>query len=56
MTTFGIKFNTQQGPTADTNLRKAIAYAFDYDGAGADPQRRRRAEDEPVPATPSAAT
>jgi len=31
MTTFGIKFNTQQGPTADLNLRKAIAYAFDYD-------------------------
>lgn len=31
MTTFGIKFNTQQGPTADVNLRKAIAYALDYD-------------------------
>ncbi len=31
MTTFGIKFNTQRGPTADINLRKAIAYAFDYD-------------------------
>lgn len=30
MTTFGIKFNTQKGPTADINLRKAIAYAFDY--------------------------
>jgi len=30
-TTFGIKFNCQQGPTADVNLRKAIAYAFDYD-------------------------
>jgi len=30
-TTFGIKFNYQQGPTADRNLRKAIAYAFDYD-------------------------
>lgn len=30
-TTFGIKFNTQQGPTADINLRKAIAHAFDYD-------------------------
>lgn len=30
-TTFGIKFNCQQGPTADINLRKAIAYAFDYD-------------------------
>lgn len=31
MTTFGIKFNTAQGPTADINLRKAIAYAMDYD-------------------------
>ena len=31
LTTFGIKFNTQEGPTADINLRKAIAYAFDYD-------------------------
>lgn len=32
MTTFSIKFNNQQGPTADVNLRKAIAYALDYDG------------------------
>ncbi|MEZ2126418.1 MULTISPECIES: ABC transporter substrate-binding protein [unclassified Sinorhizobium] len=31
MTTFGIKFNTQKGPTSDINLRKAIAYALDYD-------------------------
>jgi peptide/nickel transport system substrate-binding protein len=31
LSTFGIKFNTQQGPTADINLRKAIAFAFDYD-------------------------
>ena len=30
-TTFGIKFNNQKGPTADINLRKAIAYAMDYD-------------------------
>jgi peptide/nickel transport system substrate-binding protein len=30
-TTFGIKFNCQTGPTADVNLRKAIAHAFDYD-------------------------
>jgi peptide/nickel transport system substrate-binding protein len=29
-TTFGIKFNCQTGPTADVNLRKAIAHAFDY--------------------------
>ncbi len=31
ITTFGIKMNNQAGPTADINLRKAIAYAFDYD-------------------------
>ncbi len=31
MTTFGLKMNTQNGPTKDANLRKAIAYAFDYD-------------------------
>jgi peptide/nickel transport system substrate-binding protein len=31
MTTFGIKMNNQKGPTADVNLRKAIAYAMDYD-------------------------
>jgi peptide/nickel transport system substrate-binding protein len=31
MTTFGIKFNTQSGPTKDLNLRKAIAYAVDYE-------------------------
>jgi peptide/nickel transport system substrate-binding protein len=30
-TTFGIKFNCQTGPTADVNLRKAIAHAFDYE-------------------------
>ncbi|MCB1546902.1 MAG: ABC transporter substrate-binding protein [Hyphomicrobiaceae bacterium] len=28
---FMIKFNYQKGPTADVNLRRAIAYAFDYD-------------------------
>jgi len=31
MTTFGIKMNTQKAPTNDANLRKAVAYAFDYD-------------------------
>jgi peptide/nickel transport system substrate-binding protein len=31
MTTFGIKMNTQKAPTSDANLRKAIAYAFDYE-------------------------
>ncbi|WP_108663194.1 ABC transporter substrate-binding protein [Acuticoccus kandeliae] len=28
---FAIKFNTQNGPVADLNLRKAIAYAFPYE-------------------------
>ncbi|HEY3064799.1 MAG TPA: ABC transporter substrate-binding protein [Methylomirabilota bacterium] len=31
MTTFGLKMNTQRGATRDLNMRKAIAYAFDYD-------------------------
>jgi peptide/nickel transport system substrate-binding protein len=31
MTTFGLKMNTQKPPTSDVNLRKAIAFAFDYD-------------------------
>lgn len=31
LTAFGIKFNTQGKYTGDRNLRKAIAYAFDYD-------------------------
>ena len=30
-TVFGIKFNCKVGPTADANLRRAIAAAFDYD-------------------------
>jgi peptide/nickel transport system substrate-binding protein len=31
VTTFAITMNTTKGPTADINVRKAIAYAFDYD-------------------------
>ena len=31
LTAFGIKFNTQSEKMSDLNLRKAIAYAFDYD-------------------------
>ncbi len=31
LTAFGIKFNTQGKFTSDRNLRKAVAYAFDYD-------------------------
>ncbi|MCR9074115.1 MAG: ABC transporter substrate-binding protein [Alphaproteobacteria bacterium] len=32
LTAFGIKFNTQGEKTSDINLRKAVAYAFDYEG------------------------
>jgi peptide/nickel transport system substrate-binding protein len=31
LTTFAITMNTTKGPTADINVRKAIAHAFDYD-------------------------
>ncbi len=31
MTVYDIKMNTVSGPTADVNLRRAIAYAFDYE-------------------------
>jgi peptide/nickel transport system substrate-binding protein len=31
MTPFTIQMNTQKGPTADLNFRRALAYAFDYD-------------------------
>jgi peptide/nickel transport system substrate-binding protein len=31
MTTFGLKMNTQKGPTKDPNFRKALSYAFDYE-------------------------
>lgn len=31
LTAFGIKFNTQGEKMSDRNLRKAVAYAFDYD-------------------------
>ncbi|MGR3375870.1 ABC transporter substrate-binding protein [Salipiger abyssi] len=31
LTSFGLKMNTQGEYTSDLNLRKAIAYAFDYD-------------------------
>ena len=31
LTAFGIKFNTKADKTSDINLRKAVAYAFDYD-------------------------
>lgn len=31
LTSFGLKMNTSQGITADVNIRKALAYAYDYD-------------------------
>lgn len=31
MTTFGLKMNTQKGPTKDLSLRKALSYAFDHE-------------------------
>lgn len=48
-TTFGIKFNYQQGPTADINLRKAIAYAFDYEALIAIHNGGARLMDSPFP-------
>ncbi|TYC61900.1 ABC transporter substrate-binding protein [Rhodobacterales bacterium] len=49
MTTFGIKFNTQKGPTADINLRKAIAYAMDYDAMVAIYNGAASLETSPLP-------
>ena len=31
LTSFGLKMNTTQGITGDINIRKALAYAYDYD-------------------------
>ena len=31
LTSFGLKMNTKQGITADVNIRKALAYAYNYD-------------------------
>jgi peptide/nickel transport system substrate-binding protein len=33
LTPFAIKLNNQVGPTADINVRKALAHAFDYEAA-----------------------
>jgi peptide/nickel transport system substrate-binding protein len=48
-TTFGIKFNCQNGPTADVNLRKAIAHAMDYDALIAIHNGGARLMDSPFP-------
>lgn len=49
MITFGIKMNCLDGPTADLNLRKAIAYAFDYDALLAVYNGAATLEDSPFP-------
>jgi peptide/nickel transport system substrate-binding protein len=49
MTTFGVKFNTQHGPMADLNLRKAVAYAFDYDALIKIYNGEAKLEDSPFP-------
>lgn len=48
-TAFGFKMNTQVGPTADVNVRKAISYAFDYDSFLAIYQGRTTLMDSPFP-------
>lgn len=35
LTVYDVKLNTAEGPTADANLRRAIAYAVDYDAMAA---------------------
>lgn len=48
-TTFGIKFNCQHGPTADVNLRKAVAFALDYDALIAIHNGGAKLMDSPFP-------
>ena len=49
MTPFTIQMNTQKGPTADLNLRKALAYAFDYDALIQIENGAARLMDSPFP-------
>lgn len=49
MAPFSIMMNTQKGPTADINLRKAIAYAFDYDALITIHKGFARLNDSPFP-------
>lgn len=49
MITFSIAMNTQKGPTADINLRKAIAHAFDYDALLAIYNGAATLQDSPFP-------
>jgi peptide/nickel transport system substrate-binding protein len=49
MTPFTIMFNTAWGPTADVNLRRAIAYAMDYDALIAIENGHATLMDSPFP-------
>jgi peptide/nickel transport system substrate-binding protein len=49
MTPFTIQMNTQKGPTTDVNLRKAIAYAFDYDALVQIENNAAKLMDSPFP-------
>lgn len=46
---FAIMMNTQKGPTADLNLRKAIAHAFDYEALLTIHKGQARLMDGPFP-------
>jgi peptide/nickel transport system substrate-binding protein len=49
MTPFTIQMNTQKGPTADLNLRRAVAYAFDYDALLEIENKSAQLMDSPFP-------
>ena len=48
-TPFAIKLNNKAGPTADVNVRKALAHAFDYDAALAAVSDRGTLLEGPLP-------
>lgn len=48
-TPFAIKLNNKTGPTSDINVRKALAYAFDYDAALAAVSDRGSLLEGPLP-------
>ena len=49
MTPFTVQMNTQKGPTADLNFRRALAYAFDYDALIQIENGAARLMDSPFP-------
>jgi peptide/nickel transport system substrate-binding protein len=49
MTPFTIQLNTQKGPTADLNFRRAVAYAFDYNALLQIENKAARLMDSPFP-------